>query len=35
MAGIATDSKDNVWIIHRSAGVTLKKVCERSLQHMK
>jgi hypothetical protein len=27
MAGIATDSKDNVWIIHRSAGVTLKKAC--------
>jgi hypothetical protein len=27
MAGIATDSKDNVWIIHRSAGVTMKKAC--------
>ena len=27
MAGIATDSKDNVWIIHRSASVTLKKAC--------
>ena len=30
MAGIATDSKDNVWVIHRSAGVTLKKACCRS-----
>ena len=27
MAGIATDSKDNVWIVHRSAGVTMKKAC--------
>jgi DNA-binding beta-propeller fold protein YncE len=27
MAGIATDSKDNVWVIHRAAGVTLKKAC--------
>ena len=27
MAGIATDSKDNVWIVHRAAGVTMKKAC--------
>jgi DNA-binding beta-propeller fold protein YncE len=27
MAGITTDSKDNVWVIHRSASVTLKKAC--------
>ena len=27
MAGIATDSKDNVWIVHRGAGVTMKKAC--------
>ena len=30
MAGIATDSKDNVWVIHRAAGVTMKKACCRS-----
>ena len=30
MAGIATDSKDNVWIMHRGASVTLKKACCRS-----
>src|SRR5262245_45600694 len=27
MAGIATDSIDNVWIVHRGAGVTMKKAC--------
>ena len=27
MAGIATDSKDNVWVIHRGGSVTLKKAC--------
>ena len=27
MAGIATDSKDNVWAIHRGGSVTLKKAC--------
>jgi len=26
-AGIATDSNDNLWIMHRSASVTLKKAC--------
>ena len=31
MAGIATDSKDNVWIIHRSAGVTMKAAARRRL----
>ena len=27
MAGIATDSRDNVWAIHRAGSVTLKKAC--------
>ena len=27
LAGIATDSKDNVWAIHRGGSVTLKKAC--------
>jgi DNA-binding beta-propeller fold protein YncE len=27
MAGIATDSRDNVWIIHRGGSVTMKKAC--------
>jgi DNA-binding beta-propeller fold protein YncE len=27
MAGIATDSKDNVWVLHRGGSVTLKKAC--------
>src|SRR4051812_9724777 len=27
MAGIATDSKDNVWVIHRGGSVTMNKAC--------
>ena len=27
MAGIATDSKDNVWVLHRGGSVTMKKAC--------
>ena len=27
MAGIATDSRDNVWVLHRGGSVTMKKAC--------